>query len=194
MKLGFENKKKAITAVGLLLVGMVASYQGLSAPVVASRPRKTSAPPRSASPAKPRPHNDAHHYIACLLEPTLDPHLRLDLLAGTEGIKYEGSGRNIFQEEAPDNIPQPIAPAVLTSAKPVQVPPPTRPPINLKFWGWASSPGEPKAVFLAQGESGFVAHEGDVVARRYKVLKINANSVEIEDVLSNNRQNLPVAF
>jgi hypothetical protein len=134
-----------------------------------------------------------------LLKPTLDPHLRLDLLANSEGFKYEGNGRDIFSEHAAQDIPQPVAPGLLTGQKQEvswtpPPPPPPPPPINLRFWGWASQPGEPKAVFLAQGENGFVAHEGDIVARRYKVIKIGASSVEIEDVLSNNRQSIPVTF
>jgi hypothetical protein len=43
-----------------------------------------------------------------------------------------------------------------------------------------------------QNNDVFVAGEGDIVNRRYKVLKINQNSVEIEDVLNNNRQSIPL--
>ncbi len=35
-----------------------------------------------------------------------------------------------------------------------------------------------------------MAKEGDIVNRRYKILKINNNSVDVEDVLTNNRQTL----
>ncbi len=193
MKLGAENKKKAITAATLLVLAVLVLYRGLSTPMAASHVGKPAgvAGPLSA-PAKTRAGSDQHHF-ASLLEPTLDPHLRLDLLAGSEGIKYQGSGRDIFEEHSGDDIPKPVAPAVLVK-KVEPPPPPPPPPINLKFWGWASPPGEPKAVFLAQGENAFVAHEGDIVARRYKVLKINPNSVDIEDLLSSNRQSIPVAF
>ncbi len=195
MKLGAENKKKAITAAALLVFGVLVLYRGVSAPAAASRVRKTTSVQRSAdASASPRSRNDAHPYVASLLKPTLDPHLRLDLLAGSEGIKYQGSGRDIFEEHSADDIPKPVAPAVLVKKVEPPPPPPPPPPINRKFWGWASQPGEPKAVFLAQGENAFVAHEGDIVARRYKVLKINPNSVDIEDVLSSNRQSIPVAF
>jgi hypothetical protein len=70
--------------------------------------------------------------------------------------------------------------------------PPPPPPINLKFFGFANKPGEPKKVFLSQGEDIFIAGEGDIVDRRYKVLRISPTSVEIEDVLNNNRQMIPL--
>lgn len=71
------------------------------------------------------------------------------------------------------------------------MPPP--PPIPLKFFGFASRPGEPKKILLADGDSVFVAKEGDIVNRRYKVLKISSTSVEVEDVLNDNRQVLFLA-
>jgi hypothetical protein len=57
---------------------------------------------------------------------------------------------------------------------PPPIPPP--PPINLKFFGFANRPGETKKVFLSQGEDIFIAGEGDIVDRRYRVLHISANS------------------
>jgi hypothetical protein len=38
----------------------------------------------------------------------------------------------------------------------------------------------------------FIAGEGEIVDRRYRVLRISPNSVEMEDVLNNNRQNIPL--
>ena len=52
--------------------------------------------------------------------------------------------------------------------------------------------GEPKKIFLSQGEDVFIATEGDIIDRRYKVLRIYPMSVEIEDVLNNNRQQIPL--
>jgi len=89
--------------------------------------------------------------------------------------------------------PKPAAPAIKTPPPPPVDPgPPPPPPINLKFFGFANRPGEAKKVFLEQGEDIFVASEGDIVNRRYKVLKIAPTSVEVEDVLNNNRQSIPL--
>ena len=73
---------------------------------------------------------------------------------------------------------------------PPPIPPP--PPITLKFFGFANRPGETKKVFLSQGEDVFIAAEGDIVDRRYRVLRISPTAVDVEDVLNNNRQSLPL--
>jgi len=124
----------------------------------------------------------------------LDPTLRLDLLASSEQTKYAGSGRNIFVSQAQD-IPQPKATGVTDNKTAIYVPPPVQapPPINLKFFGFANEPGEPKKIFLSQGDDVFIAGEGDIVNRRYKVMRISPNSVEIQDVLgSGPPQNIPL--
>jgi hypothetical protein len=38
----------------------------------------------------------------------------------------------------------------------------------------------------------FVAKEGEIVNRRYKVVRINPTSIEVEDMLNNNRQSIPL--
>ena len=70
---------------------------------------------------------------------------------------------------------------------------PQAPPIPLKFYGFASSPGEPKKIFLKSGEDVFVAGEGEIVDRRYKVIRISPNSVEMQDVVNSGPpQNIPL--
>jgi hypothetical protein len=122
---------------------------------------------------------------------SLDPTLRLNLLRSTEETKYAGSARNIFQAyvEIPKVVAPPVKQAVVPTGPP---PPPPPPPINLKFFGFASKPGEPKRIFLSQGEDVFIAGEGDIVDRRYRILHITPSSVEVEDVLNNNRQSIPL--
>jgi hypothetical protein len=128
---------------------------------------------------------------------SLDPRLRLDLLKASEDTEYKGAGRNIFRAEAePVAIPKPVQTAIKSAQQqptppPVYTPPPP-PPINLKFFGFASEPGQQKKVFLSQGEDVFVASEGDIVNRRYKVVKIGNTSVDFQDLLSNNRQTIPL--
>ena len=64
---------------------------------------------------------------------------------------------------------------------PVQAAPP---PIPLKFFGFSNRAGEPKKAFLSKGEDVWVASEGEIVDRRYKVVRIMPNSVEMQDVLN----------
>ncbi len=149
---------------------------------------KPAAAPEAAAPppARSLPERTGVR-VASAPAQSVDPTLRLSLLASAEGVQYKGSGRNIFhaQEEAP--IPKPVAPVV----KGPPVPPPP-PPIDLRFYGFASKPGEPKKIFLSQGEDIFIGGEGDIVNRRYRILHIGVNSVEVEDVLDGRKQLLPL--
>jgi hypothetical protein len=190
VEIGTQDKKKLMAAIGLgVLAVIVIGYEllgGPSTPVAATSP--TSAPiarPTGKKAGKNRASSTER------LDPTLD----LTLLAATEQTKYSGNGRNIFVAGA--DIPQPVAPVATDQKKKkdeafVPPPPPPPPPITLKFFGFASKPGEPKRIFLSQGEDVFIASEGDIVNRRYKVVRISPNAVDIEDVLYNNRQSIPL--
>ena len=194
MKLGAENRKQVIALAvlglfALVLVGRIVFGVGEPTPTVLA-PNALDASPNATRPApriRPRSKRfaEAPHSI--------DPSLRYDWLKASEDTKYGGNGRNIFMAQA--EIPQPLKNAALDQQKAAQQgppPPPPPPPITLKFYGFASKPGEPKRVFLSQGEDLFIASEGEIVDRRYKVLHISPMSVEIEDVLNNNRQSLPL--
>jgi hypothetical protein len=128
----------------------------------------------------------------------VDPTLKLALLKDSP---YKGNGRNIFRM-GEEPMPTPVAGArvgangQLLAGGPTPIPPPPTPipppPINLKFYGYANKPGQPKKVFLLEGEDIFVGIEGDIVDRHYKILHIGATSVDVEDLLNNNRQTLPL--
>ena len=191
MELGLENKKKATWAAVLGVLALVAfayefipMFTGSSAPASNAQAAAPTAAPRVQKRLATKPGKKAKPQ-------NLDPTLRLDLLAASEKTEYQGNGRNIFVSSAEDVvIPKPIArPNSDGNAGPApsiyQTPaPPQAPPIPLKFYGFASSPGEPKRIFLKLGEDVFVAGEGEIVDRRYKVIRISATSVEIQDVVS----------
>ena len=202
MKLGAENRTTALVAIALMVIAVfmiVRMWSGGGQPAPAANPTPVQ-PEAAAAPAAPargrraaRPGRGPARSETPGSAVTLDPRLRLDLLKLSEGTEYKGAGRNIFRAEA--EIPKPIESAVKEAAKsgpPPPPPPPGPPPINLKFVGFASGTGATTKVFLTQGDDIFVAAEGDIVNRRYKVMRINANSVEIEDVLGNNRQTIPL--
>lgn len=203
MKLGTENSKKTMVAVGLSVVALFLVIRmfdfGSSTPVTATNTK--SAPPTTA-PRRPstarRGHAASKTAVASgPVTTSLDPRLRLNELNLTENTEYTGKGRNIFLAQAEDVvIPRPVAPglkngqAKVTPPQPYVPPPP--PPIELKFFGFASSQGV-KRVFLSKGDDVFVASEGDIVNRRYKIVKINANNIEVLDVLNNNQQTIPLS-
>ena len=186
MKLGTENKKKMIwlAVLGPIAI-LVFAYEVLpefmGSGTAPNSSAQAAAPAPSAARTPTRPTGRGKKVYA----ENLDPTLKLDLLAASEKTIYEGNGRNIFVSHAED-IPTPKGPAETDT--PVQQqyvtpqPPPPQ-PIPLKFFGFASRPGEPKKIFLQQNEDIFVAGEGDIVNRRYKVVRISPASVEIQDMV-----------
>jgi hypothetical protein len=191
VKIGAENRNKLIASAVLTLLAVILIGRMLFS---SSQSTPTPAAPTAISPA-------AHAPLAARMKArgrklgaprSLDPSLRYDWLKASEDTKYEGNGRNIFLAQA--EIPQPVKNGSTEEeeAQKGPPPPPPPPPINLKFFGFASKPGEPKKIFLSQGEDIFIASEGEVVDRHYKVVHIAPMSVEIEDVLNNNRQSIPL--
>lgn len=179
MKVGTDSPAKTIVAIVLAIIAVLFlartyfSGTGEAAPTTA--------------PGRPATKVGTTKQVS-----SLDPTLRTDLLKSAEGTKYEAKGRNIFSTVI--DIPEPTKEVIKSTPAPAPVPsgPPPPPPIDIKFIGFASKAGQPKQIFLMQNEDVFVAREGEIVNRRYKVVKINPNSVEIEDVLNNNHQSIPL--
>jgi len=201
VKLGTDNRKQMILAAVLavlLLVSVVYQFMPSSSTIASTAPATTTtgwAP--STTPAKAGTRHGAGTTGKKERAPqSLDPTLHLTQLASAEHITYEGSGRNIFVSQADAPIPTPIGTGATDHPKdPTWTPPAVTPapPIPLKFFGFASKPGEPRKIFLSKGEDVFIAGEGEIVDRRYKVLRISPTSVEIQDVVgSGPPQNIPL--
>src|SRR5579863_4839646 len=193
MNLGTQSRSKLIAAAVLMLLAVVLVGRmlvGSGTPLpVSPAPVATAA---SINPSRTAPRRGKGPRTVALPR-SIDPSLRYEWLKASEDTKYEGNGRNIFLAQA--EIPKPNGNGTSDGKKvePAGPPlPPPPPPINLKFYGFASRPGEAKKVFLSEGEDVFIASEGEIVDRRYKVLHISPVSLEIEDVLSNNRQMIPL--
>ena len=139
---------------------------------------------------------------------TIDPTLRLDLLAKLQQVEPPASMRNIFQygarpaasrggearriaqEHAQDRHqptlrPQPPGP-------PPPPPAPTAPPMTFKYYGYKVSKSDGrKEAFLLDGDDIIIAGENDAVKRgRYKVVRIGVNSITIEDTQFKSTQTL----
>jgi hypothetical protein len=204
VQLGFENKKQTmwaavlgVVAIVVLAYEVVPMFMGSSTATASTEstaplPTTTHVPSRAGTKGNKKPHVE-----------NLDPTLRLDLLAASEQTQYEGSGVNIFSSR-PDEvvIPKPSYPPTLDHGNPggnagggdpYHLPTPSAPPaIPLKFYGFATTVGE-KKIFLKSGEDVFVAGEGEIVDRRYKVIRITPTSVSIQDmVYSGPPQNIPL--
>lgn len=122
----------------------------------------------------------------------IDLTLHFSRLALTEHEVYEGRGRDIFgfYGEGPrgKTATRPQPPAPLPPASPG--PPP--PAIGLKFFGIARIPGWPRRACLSQEGDIFIGGAGDIVDRRYKILRIGDFAVDVQDLLGNDTHTLPL--
>ncbi len=208
MRIGTEDKKKlaVLGVVGVLgIAAAVYIYTSLvtpdappaAAPAVVMGP---AAPVLKKPGAAATPPGNVVGGAAKSLGTTsaqLDPTLKMGPMLVTESLVYSGSGRNIFSAaSAPIAIPKPIAsvrpkgPVVPVDTPPPGPPPP--PPIDLKFFGTATSADGHRQAFLLKGEDVFLASDGDIVQRRYKIVTISPNSVLVEDLANSNQQTLPL--
>ncbi|HZE80519.1 MAG TPA: hypothetical protein VE604_06420 [Candidatus Polarisedimenticolia bacterium] len=187
MKIGAENKKQVRWMIVLLALALLVGIYnfvdfGTSSAASPSPASSTQVTQPTKKPGAPQ-----------LSDSTLDPRLRLDILSVSQNKKYEAGGRNIFRmeelkqiEKTVTSVRQPYGPEL----PPTPTPTPPPPPIPLKFYGFASKSNEPKRIFLADEGEVFVARQGDIVERKYKIVQINNTSVIIEDVLNSNRQTI----
>ncbi|MBI5282581.1 MAG: hypothetical protein HY858_12930 [Candidatus Solibacter usitatus] len=137
----------------------------------------------------------------------IDPTLRLDLLAKLAEVRMDRADRSLFDFSSNPDASLPKQPEPKIEVKkpekrmigpelppppppPVVKPPP--PPIPLKFYGNALPLRSIKRVFCMQGEEVLTPAEGEVIQRRYKIIRINATSVLVEDLDYKNQQTLPI--
>ncbi|HET8892417.1 MAG TPA: hypothetical protein VFQ41_26210 [Candidatus Angelobacter sp.] len=189
MNIGAENKKQVRWMIALLAIALLVGIYNF----VDFGTSSAAAPATASSSAGNQQRKPAVTDVAD--NGTLDPRLRLDILAASQSKKYEAGGRNIFRMEEVKKIEPLVASArgpMGPDPPPTPTPPPPPPPIQLKFYGFASKPTEPKKIFLFDEGEVFVARQGDIVERKYKVIQINNTSVIIEDVLNNNKQTIPL--
>ena len=121
---------------------------------------------------------------------SLDPLLHYAQLELTENERYQG-GRNIFRIDMESKTkrisppPEPTPPAKRDQ--------PALEQIRLRFFGFASMFNSPRRVFLIEGDDIFVATEGEIVNRRYRVFRINSDSVQVEDLIEHSVHKLSLA-
>ena len=119
-------------------------------------------------------------------------------LAKVQQVSVSGDGRNVFQFYEPPVKPLPKPEPVVTLPPPVNPTPPPPPPppplkIPLRYYGFSSVVGSSaKTAYFLDGDDILVAKEGEMVKRRYKVVRIGTNSVVMEDSESKRQQTLPL--
>ncbi len=219
MKLGADPKKVAILAVLLLVAGyfvITNMFSGSTPQSASSAARaRTEIPPEIGRPA-PRPEvrktrPSRLQEFRPSLKPrkpgesvdlsSIDATLRLDLLAKLQDAKAQGGERSLFDfgsapqpKPEPKIIPKPIYTVALPPPPPAPAAPPPPPPrIALKFYGYTMpAPQGAKRAFFLDGEEILIGAEGEVLKKRYRVVKIGVNSVVMEDLQYKSEQTLPL--
>jgi hypothetical protein len=230
MTLGAEPKKVMVLG-GLLVVALVIFVINSSsdgnpgssnspAPAATSRPASSApsaAPPADSQTAPNRSARAARSEFRPSPKPkrgearpdptTIDPTLRLDLLAKLQQVNVEGMHRSIFDfGQAPppkpvEEVKRPKAPSPLIGPPPppkpqetasAEPPKPKAPPVPFKFYGYITSQPMSKRAFFMEGEDIHVVSEGDVVKNRYKIVRIGVNSAVVEDTQFQSQQTLPL--
>jgi hypothetical protein len=137
---------------------------------------------------------------------TIDPRLRLDLLAKVLAVDLAPAERNLFQFGAATPVAPVLDPGKIIPRTQAQIQaeqarlnpgppaPPPPPAITLKYYGYTAqrADGHKRAFFL-DGDDIFVAAEGELIKKRYRVVRIGVTSVEVEDTQFNHTQMLPLA-
>ncbi len=227
MKLVAEPKRLGILGILVVLAGYfvyTGVFSGPSTPTPSGTGARTPAIPRIeqvAEPGKPVPRPDPRSRTkqAALqdfkpsLKParegeqvdlsSIDPTLRLDLLAKLADIQLQGGNRSLFEFSTPPAPPEPkVVPAVKVQTVPLPPPPPPPPeaerkppppPIPLKFFGYTTAfkQGNRRGFFM-DGDQILVGSEGEVLKKRYRVVRIGVNSVVMEDLEFKAEQTLPL--
>ena len=118
-----------------------------------------------------------------------NPQIRMDEIKEAQKTEYKSSGRNPFSpiQAPPQGVSRPDKKKEISGP---QVPPPVPPPPpltlgNLKFYGFGTGPNNAsRRAFFTDGEDVYVVGEGEVLAKRFRILRIGNASVEFEEISS----------
>jgi hypothetical protein len=205
MNLGSSEDRKKIVAVAVFVViasGLVyfeyfdAGSPATPATTPAAAPATEGAPvatPAAAAGKAAKPMDTSSS--------ALDPMLHMEAMLVSESVVYAGNGRNIFSPNSAPPVapPKPIAPARPVAqvvapqpCPPNCPPPPPPPPIDLKFFGFETSASGKRQAFLLHNDDVYLASAGDIVLRRYRIVAVDAKTIQVEDMQNKNTQTLPL--
>jgi len=189
---------------------VAAAHPVVRAPATEPSPHAAGRPARSAE----RNRSEEFHPVLHSKNPedqidpnTVDPRIRLDLLAKLQSVAPAGGGRNLFQTgpapppapKGPEPIikpqkPLPGPPDVFHTEPVVAAGPPPLPPITFKYYGLTTIRRNGKrTAFFMSGEEILMRAVGDTVAGSYKLVSIGLTSAVVEDSQSKRQQTVPLA-
>ncbi len=116
-----------------------------------------------------------------------NPQLNLALLKEIEDHPLPKTARNPF--EYPPPPPSKIEKAAVVTPPP----PPPPPPPPIKAIGYSVKPGNVAEAVVADETDIYVVHVGDTFAKRYHVLAIAPDRIDIQDAQTQQTVHLPIA-
>jgi hypothetical protein len=116
-----------------------------------------------------------------------NPNLHFEPVERARKTEYKSAGRNIFSAVAPPPLaPKPAKPNREPYKQPMPeppLPPPPPPVLPVKFFGYGVVPnGTARLAFFTDGEEVYVVGEGEILQKRFRILKIGNASVEFEEI------------
>src|SRR6185436_5718785 len=126
------------------------------------------------------------------LAATTAPDVRLEALEA-ERPKPAPTERDLFRfkQKPPPPPPKPMAMPVAPPMPTGPPPPPPPPPIPFKFIGLVESGPAKRIAVLSDGRGAPVyGREGDIIEGRYRILRIGAESIEMEHIDGRGRQTI----
>jgi len=118
-----------------------------------------------------------------------NPHIRMEDIERTRKAEYKGTGRNPFSSAAAPvaRIPQPTEkksePYGPQQPPPPVAPPPLTLPPNVKFYGYGTGPsGTSRRAFFHDGDDVQILGEGDVLLKRFRIIRIGNDHLEFEEI------------
>jgi hypothetical protein len=140
---------------------------------------------------------------------TVDPALDLHWLAKLKEVEPSPNGRNLFQFGAPPpkepdkklpaepvvQVARFVGPKYIAPQPPAPPPPPPPPrAVPYKYYGYATARVNGKrTAFFLDGDEIFLAKEGEVLKKRFRIVRLNATSVVLEDMDDKRQQTVPLA-
>ena len=117
-----------------------------------------------------------------------NPHIKIEEIARARSAEYRGSGRNPFSSVVQAPPPRAANPEKKIEnygpQPPVPTPPPPPPtlPPNVKFYGYGSVNGTSRRAYFTDGEWVEILGEGDVLLKRFRIIRIGNANLEFEEI------------
>lgn len=118
-----------------------------------------------------------------------NPHIRMEQIKRTQSAEYKSSGRNPFSYAAASSAPKTAQPPKSSDfvgpkdQPPRPPPPPPTLPANVKFYGFGTVPnGTSRRAFFTDGDDVYVLGEGDILLKRFRLIRIGNANLEFEEI------------